>query len=205
MTPSILPSPRTWILHFKHHRTTILLHVDALQKLSSVRTELLAALYATNPNGTLNGHQIPDSESEVLLARPRDQNDLSAGWETIGEDDEEESFVPEEDKKGKGKAAAGSAKGRPSKDKITDCPQGAGLRDGGIVAFKFRSEMEAARKDEDEGIDVEGDEEKLDGETLVGEPPSEAWDVVVPTMEETYGEEGAAQGMDTEAVESSGK
>lgn len=193
MAPAILPSPRSWILHFKHHRSTILLHVDPLQKLSSVRTELLAALYATQPSGLFNGHRIPDGEGEVILARPRDQNDLSAGWEKIGEDEDDE-LVPEEDKKGKGKAVVGSAsaKGKASKDKITDCPQGVGLRDGGIVAFRFRSEAEGARKEEDEGIDVDEEDEKLDGETLVGEPEKEVWDVVVPTMEETYGEEGAA-------------
>ena len=60
------------------------------------------------------------------------------------------------------------------------------MRDGGVVAFRFRSEKDAEAANRDEG--VEDMEEKLDGETLVGDPVAERWDVVVPSMEETYGD-----------------
>ncbi|TKA75653.1 hypothetical protein B0A55_05005 [Friedmanniomyces simplex] len=189
MTPAIRPRPSTWILRFKHHRTTILLHVDPLQKLSSVRAELLKAVRQTCPHGTLNGHTVPDDEGDVLLARPVDSDDLSLGWQALEREDEVEKAV-KEDAKGKGKAAVGSSANKAGKDKLTACPQGVGLQDGGVVAFKFRSELDAVARDKDEGIEVEeDDEDRLDGETLVGAGgPPEKWDVVVPTLEETYGD-----------------
>ncbi|KAK5144472.1 hypothetical protein LTR32_003623 [Rachicladosporium monterosium] len=62
------------------------------------------------------------------------------------------------------------------KGKPTDCPQAVGLRDGDMVAFRFRSEGE-------------GDEGEQDGGTVVGESGAlEKWDVVVPTLEDTYGD-----------------
>lgn len=70
-----------------------------------------------------------------------------------------------------------------------DCPQGAGLRDGGIVAFKFRTE------DEEWGrVEGEGDEMVV----AEDEAEREEWDVVVPTLEETYGEGLPVVGQDGE-------
>ncbi|KAK5722753.1 hypothetical protein LTR15_005986 [Elasticomyces elasticus] len=190
MTPTIRPKPTTWILRFKHHRTTVLLHVDPLQSLAAIRAELLKAVTQTNPSGRLNGHTIPQDANEVLLARPSDSQDLSLGWESL--EVHEVEGASREDGKGKGKAVVGSSTGakRGSKDKLVDCPQAVGLQDGGVVAFKFRSEFTAAARDEDEGIEVDEEYGGLDGETLVGEGAGtpEKWDVVVPTMEETYGD-----------------
>ena len=175
-----------------------MLHVDPLQKLPAVRAELLKAIQQTNPSGHLNGQAIPEDPSEILLARPMDSNNLDLGWEAIERDVDdglEEALKEDAKGKGKGKAAVGSSasakKGSSAKD-VADCPQGVGLRDGGIVAFKFRSEGAdaVATRDKDEGIDVDDEEGGLDGETLVGEERRETWDVVVPTLEDTYGDEG---------------
>jgi hypothetical protein len=194
MTPSVVPTAKTWILRFKHHTTTILLHVEPLQQWTSVRNELLKAIHETNPSGSLNDHAIPDSGAEIMLARPVDINDLKQGWETIERDDDslQEALA---DAKGKGKAAAGTSKARAGKNNVTDTPQGAGLRDGGVVAFKFRSEAEA---EVDEGIELEEGGED-DGVVVVEKKP-ERWDVVVPTLEDVYGDEraGAGGGVDAE-------
>jgi len=197
MTPSIKLNSRTWTLRFKNHRSTILLHVDPLQQLNSVRAELLKAVRQSHPDGKLNGYAIPDDETDILLARPADINDLTLGWEPLEHDDSLDDALVEEKSTGKGKGKAGSSKAKSGKDKLSDCPQGAGLRDGGVVAFKFKGQAQAEREAADEGIEVE-DEEKLDGETLVGTETAEKWDVVVPSMEETYGdgEEGEGQEED---------
>ena len=180
MTPSIKPTSTTWTLRFKFARTTILLHVDPLQPLPSVRAELLKAVQQTFPSGSMHGTTIPESESDIMLARPVDDADLELGWEALEVDDL--ALGDEESVKGKGKA---------KKNKITDCPQGAGLRDGGVVAFKFRSQ--AGGEGEQVMEDSDEEEEKEDwestGQTLVGEPVAEKWNVVVPTMEETYRDE----------------
>ncbi|KAF2768937.1 hypothetical protein EJ03DRAFT_111084 [Teratosphaeria nubilosa] len=188
MTPSIQPTSKTWTLRFKHHRTTVLLHVDPLQKLSSVRAELLKAVQQTCPDGKFDGHAIPTNEADILLARPSDINNLSLGWEPLQHDFDLDAALTEADTgKGKGKASVSAAQGKPGRSQVTDSVQGAGLRDGGVVAFKFRGEGDGGAQADDEGVDVEG-EDRLDGETLVGEPVTENWDVVVPSMEEIYGD-----------------
>jgi hypothetical protein len=194
MTPAIKPTPNTWTLRFKHHRATVLLHVDPLQKLHSVRAELLKAVWQTARDGKLNGHAIPTDANDILLARPVDINDLTAGWEQLEADDGLEEALRQADAKGKSaaSASASSKASKANKDIATDSPMGAGLTDGGVVAFKFRSEMEGARDQGgvDEGVDVEAGGEELEGETLVGEPGRQAWDVVLPSMDETCGENG---------------
>jgi hypothetical protein len=188
--PTANPPPRVWCLRFKLNRTTTLLHVDAQQTFSSIRSELLSALRATHPSGTLSGtlsngtpitYTLPSTPDDIALAKPKDPNDLSAGWETIGDFDG--LFFDEEVGKGKGKGRESLAAKR--NVNVNDCPQGAGLRDGGVVGVRFRGEEEKVRR-----------QRLMDGELDVDEIAREGmgieegeWDVVVPTMEETYGEE----------------
>jgi hypothetical protein len=75
---------------------------------------------------------------------PIDKNDLTQGWVAL-----EIARM----QNGDGESVGGKG------DKMNETPKGAMLRDGGVLAFKFR-----------EG----GDEEEDDGE----------WDVVVPSYEE---------------------
>lgn len=193
----ITPNSRTWTLRLKHHRTTILLHADPIQKLSSLRTELLLALRETNPSGELDGYKIPQNADEIILAKPLDINDLSAGWERLEQKasfaDDTDASTPDGKGKGKAKAAvtavpgAGAgAKGKAGANKLTDCPQAVGLRDGGIVAFRFRSE------DVEAGSGKDGVEEGFEMLEEDKREEAEKWDVVVPTIEETYAEEDGA-------------
>ena len=190
--PSTHPNPKTWILRFKSHRTTILLHIDPLQTFSTIKAELLNALEQTHRDGTLDGQPIPKNSDEILLAGPRDHNDLSLGFESIESaiDEESDAVVGAGKGKGKGKAAAASnasnskaAVGRGGKGQLKDCPQGVGLRDHGVVAFKFRRKedevMSSVESEDDEGIAVSREDMQVE----------EDWDVVVPSFEETYGEE----------------
>ena len=186
------PTPRTWTLRFKHQRTTVLLHVDPLQKFPSVKTDLLKAIKDSHPNGKLNGLSVPDSADEVKLAKPKDPNDLRAGWQTL---EPQLGLVAEDEgsAKGKGKAAASSTS-KLSKNGAAaqDCPQAAKLRDGAVIAFKFKAskdeEWEKVGKygEEDEAIEVAEDDAE------------EVWDVVVPTVEETYGEGGPLPEVDVQ-------
>ncbi|KAK0288451.1 hypothetical protein LTS00_009662 [Friedmanniomyces endolithicus] len=183
MTPAIRPKSSTWILRFKHHRTTILLHVDPLQEFTSIRAELLKAIQQTCPHGSLNGHAIPEDAGELLLARLVDSNDLSLGWKTLAKD-AGEGMEQEGKSKGKASAVMANSGKKVVKGKPTDCPQAVGLRDGDMVAFRFRSEVGTATKDQDEV-----DKGEQDGETVVGDSGvREKWDVVIPTLEDTYGD-----------------
>lgn len=166
------PSPRTWTLRFKHNRSTILLEVDPLQKMSLVREELLQALNETNASGTINGLRIPPNPDHIKLGRAVDRNNLTLGYTSI---DNEFDDSGAGSGKGKGKSAVGttSGKAKASANGVNDCPQGAGFRNGDVVAFKF------ANGDDDEPEDEDDVAEK--------------WDVVVPTLEDTYGDDGEAQ------------
>ncbi|RMZ17314.1 hypothetical protein D0862_00857 [Hortaea werneckii] len=186
MAPPIILNSQTWTIRFKHQRTTVLLHVDPQQQLDSVRAELLKALSQVCPDGILHGHRLPDSEADILLAVPTDINDLSLGWDAVDRDEAVENAIEEEkgSSKGKGKAGA-TGKGKASAGRSSDCPQTVGFRDGGIVAFKFKTQREAER-----------DAHMATDEALVSGGEKEHWDVVVPTLDETYAEGEEAEGAE---------
>jgi hypothetical protein len=155
--PTANPPARVWCLRFKLNRATILLHVDAQQTFGSIRAELLAALQATHPSGIFKGtlrdgtpveYPLPTTSEDIALAKPNDINDLNAGWETIGDFNEGLFFDEEFGSKGrgKGKQTAAVAAKHASARSVNDCPQGAGLRDGGAVAVRFRLADEKARR-----------------------------------------------------------
>lgn len=181
--PAPDPTSKHLTIRFKNAKTTLLLHILPTQSLSSVRAEVLSAVKQTNPSGVFNGKPIPSDASEVILAQPADVNDLSRGWERVNTNPD-----ADDDVSGKGKGRATTiGRARPSQDTI----QALGLRDGGVLAFRFKSEDDAdsenKRKHTDEGVSVE----ELEGEILVGEP--EKWNVVMPTLDEMYGENAAPE------------
>ncbi|KAI7464459.1 hypothetical protein D0860_04123 [Hortaea werneckii] len=184
MAPPIKLNTHTWTIRFKHQRTTVLLHVDPQQQLDSVRLELLKALEQACPDGTLDGHRLPENEADILLAVPTDINDLSLGWDAVDRDEAVENAIEEEKGSNKGKRKAGATgKGKASASRSSDCPQTVGFRDGGIVAFKFKTQREAER-----------DGNMATDEALVSGGEKEQWDVVVPTLDETYAEGEGAEG-----------
>jgi len=154
---AITPSPLTWTLRFKHHKSTTLLHVDPLQSMDSMKSELLRALQIIHTNHRLpNGTAIPSKSSDVIFGIPVDVHDLSLGWKRVDADDDD--F--EDDAQTKNKKSVRAA-GFPK-----DNPTAAGLKDGSVVAYRFTTDG----AQEDEGISgVEEDK----------------WDVVLPSMDDT--------------------
>lgn len=129
------PTPSTWTLRLKSHRTTVLLHVDPLSAFSTIKSQLHTALTETGLQATEHGPsiQLPDTASDIQLGRPLDPLDSGAGF-TLGEweDAEQDSDVAieEEGGRGKGKATKKTGSGK-------DCPKGAGLKDGAVLAFRW--------------------------------------------------------------------
>lgn len=154
------PTPQTWTLRLKSHRTTILLHIDPLTTFTTIKSTLYTALQETGFRADSHGPEIPlpSSPSAIQLGRPIDPLDVSQGfalgeWETPVEDDE--VAVEDEAVKGKGKG-----KGKKVQGGVEDCPKGAGLKDGAVLAFRWEG---------DEG--TEGDD----------------WGVKVASFEDAYG------------------
>lgn len=155
MTP---PTPQTWTLRLKSHRTTVLLHTDPLSTFDTLKSKLYTALTETGLQLTEHGPSIalPSSFSDIQLGRPLDPLDPSAGF-TLGEwEDVEDDDVAIEDEadqgKGKGKAARKTASAK-------DCPKGAGLRDGAVLAFRWA------------GLEADG----------------KSWGVQIASFEDAYG------------------
>ncbi|PNS13913.1 hypothetical protein CAC42_1404 [Sphaceloma murrayae] len=133
-------TPQTWTLLFKYQTSTILLHAARDQTFTSLKSDLLSALRATSRDDHFAGLPIPSDPSEVHLGKPLDAADLSKGWETVEpteEDEEMEEAMEQLD------GARGKGKGRAAKKSSgLDCPAGAGLRDGSVLAFRFGMDSE---------------------------------------------------------------
>jgi hypothetical protein len=161
------PTPTTWTLRLKSHRTTVFLHIDPLTPFATIKETLHAALAETGLTPFEGGPPIalPSSASSIQLGRPADPLDASQGfvlgeWESAPSDDE--VAIEDEDEgtgtgkgKGKGRAAASSASatakgkgkgGRSERAGDYYCPKGAGLRDGAVLAFRW--EGDGTDKDE---------------------------------------------------------
>ena len=152
------PLPQTSLtLFFKQHRTTIALLCPPTASFSNIRSDLLSALTSIHPEG-LNDTPLPTSGEDIILGVPLDKNDFTKGWTNleIPEFDEEELA--------KAKGAKGVRKG----SVINQTPLGAGLKDGGALAFRFRREGEGDGEDE---MDID----------------SEDWDVVLASLEDEGG------------------
>ncbi|KAI9828523.1 MAG: hypothetical protein M1819_006579 [Sarea resinae] len=163
--PSNDPGPLSWTLRFKHHKTTILLFVEPLQSFHSIKMGLIQALNATRPDGKLDGLAIPSDPEEVLLGLPRNPHDLGEGWVAL---EIPEVEILEEDG---GKRKIGGKQGI-----LNTSPQGAKLKDGAVLAFKFRrnvADMDA------HGMALEDEEQ---------------WDVLVPSYEDEYGSQAEEGG-----------
>jgi hypothetical protein len=130
-----------------------------------LKTELLDALHERYPAGLPNptpGSKkqlepdeyipIPDDSKDVALAVPVDVHNIEKGWRQLGR--------PGEDALG-----------------LKESPKTLGIKDGGVLAFRFRGE------DERDGDD---DEEEAEGEE-VGED-TQKFVVEWPSYDETYGE-----------------
>ena len=140
------PSPQTWTLRLKSHRTTVLLHIDPLHTFTAIKSQLYTALQETGFQATEHGPSIelPASPSDIQLGRPVDPLDPSQGfvlgeWETIDDEDLELSESGDGGK-GKGKAPAKASKKSVGTGNVKDCPKGAGLKDGVVLAFRWKGD-----------------------------------------------------------------
>lgn len=177
------PAPLTWTLRLKIHKCTVLLVADPLAPLGHVKTELLRALQARYPAGTIptasGPARIPSSENDILLAKPVDIHNVDKGWwrmVIVGE----ENDANDEDDGGMDGASDAKAKGRKKSTTTTngdasafETPKHAGLKDGSVLAIRFKSHTSAKERDEGLGFDVE--EEGM------------GWDVVIPSYEDFTG------------------
>ncbi|KAI9880816.1 MAG: hypothetical protein M1830_000252 [Pleopsidium flavum] len=157
------PDTLQWTLRFKQNKTTILLFVDPGQSFDSIKQDLLDALKKSGRT-ELNGEPVPSDSDHVLLGLPMDKNDLSKGWVKLE--------IPEteiEDGLGAKKKVGGK------KSILNASPQGAGLKDGAVLAFRF---SESGDKVDEEGLEVGYGK----------------WDVVIPSYEDEYGSQADGQG-----------
>ena len=127
--------------------------MEQTQSFSSIKSDLLHAL-KTRGYTEINQQSLPSNADDITLGLPIDKNDPSKGW--VGLD------IPAmdvEDETGSKKKVGGK------KCVLNASPLGAGLRDGSLLAFKFRR-VDAKRDDDD--LDMDDSD----------------WDVVMPSYDE---------------------
>jgi hypothetical protein len=175
------PSPQTWTLRLKSHKTTVLLHVDPLHTFSTIKSYLYDALQDTELKNPETGESIPlpSSPSDIQFGRPVNINDAHEGFQ-LGEWEYPVSEEEEEEGKGKGKAKAsvksngGTTAGTAN---VKQCPKGAGLKDGAVLAFRWAGD---GNWDGEEEVDVD--------QGRVGKSGN-MWGVKLASFEDAYGVE----------------
>ncbi|MCJ1246916.1 hypothetical protein MMC30_004127 [Trapelia coarctata] len=145
--------PSLWTFRFKQHKITVLLFVEQTQTFTSIKSDLLEALRKCG-HSELNGQPLPTDPEDVILGVPVDRNDIAKGW--VGLD------IPVMEN---GDSLEDTKKRRKKDSVLSGSPLGAGLKDGAMLAFKF--------KGEDAEMDGDGSEAD-DGN----------WDVIIPSYEE---------------------
>ncbi|MCJ1365702.1 hypothetical protein MMC16_004827 [Acarospora aff. strigata] len=156
------PDPLQWTLRFKQHKTTILLFVEPGQSFDSIKQNLLDALKKTGRT-EINGVSLPSDAQHVVFGVPLEKNDFSRGWVKLE--------IPETDVED---GAGGKKKVGGKKSILNSSPQGAGLKDGAALAFRF---LEGG-----DGLDEDG-----------LEADHGKWNVVIPSYEDEYGSQAEAQ------------
>lgn len=137
--PSKAPNPQQWTLRFKQHKTTVLLFVNQSQSFTSIKQELLDSLKATGI-ADIGGNLLPADPEAIVFGVPIDMNDTDKGWVPL-----EIPEVSDTDTKGKG-VKKGSV--------LNQSPLGAGLKDGAMLAFKFKDPDSQDIMDLDDEWDV---------------------------------------------------
>lgn len=153
---------------------------------------------------------IPSDPSRVQLAKPTDPHDPAKGWTRLYTSDEPTPFAnaPNTQSAANGGTAVDplskKRKAHPDSDaqtaqipgtEIVDTPKGAGLRDGGVLAFRFSGAGVAngvtggkgGVKMEDDVNMEQGDEDGGVGMDVDDAEDGEGWDVVLPSYEDAAG------------------
>lgn len=112
-----------------------MLLVSQSQPFTTIKQDLLEAIKATGISD-INGAQLPSDPEAIVFGLTVDKNDISKGWVPLKIPEVEDG-----DTRGKG-VEKGSV--------LNENPLGAGLKDGALLAFKFRETDD----DEDDEWDV---------------------------------------------------
>lgn len=120
------------------------------QSFTSIKAELLEAIKATGIH-EISGYKVPENADDIVLGVPVDKNDLSYGWVDLEIPEREDDAV-----------IGSKSKGVKKNSVLNSSPQGAGLKDGAILAFRFTT-------------DGDQDESNIDGSD---------WDVIMPSYDD---------------------
>ncbi|EAW23983.1 uncharacterized protein NFIA_035510 [Aspergillus fischeri NRRL 181] len=148
--------PLSLTLLFKKHKTTVLLMLPPHETITTAQEMLLKALQSRGIK-EINGDPVPEEFSDIEFGVTVDKNDLEKGWSKL------EIAMPELENSGTSKRGAGKQTSLKAAD----------IRNGQVIAFRFRKPREQSEKDGDLDIDLE-----------LEDP---GWDVVVPSLDDEEG------------------
>ena len=137
-------------LRFKIHRLTVLLACNETESFETLKNDVLDAIKATGLKD-IDGEKLPEEPQDVIFGVPMDKNNMDKGWVNLE--------IPEFDE-GETKKKGGVKKG----SVLNASPVGAGLKDGDMLAVRFRK--------------APIDEMELDDD----------WEVTLPNLDDAYDE-----------------
>jgi hypothetical protein len=149
--------PLSLTLLFKKHKTTVLLMLPPHETITTAQEMLLKALQSRGIK-EINGDSVPQDFPEIEFGVAVDMNDLEKGWSKL------EIAMPELENGGTSKRGAGKRTSLKAAD----------IRNGQVIAFRFRKPREQPETHGDLDIDAE-----------LEDP---GWDVVVPSLDDEEGE-----------------
>ena len=161
---AVTPQHETLLLKNSTH--TILVSQLPTAPISSIKRDLLKALASRGISELPLGTPVPSVEEieKVQLGLAIDRKDLTKGFKLL----RESPLIDGEEGKGKGKAKAVPK----SKNSLTnDTVIGAGLRDGDVIAFRFKISDEKSVDGED--FDMMGD---------LDDDQERTWNVILPSF-----------------------
>ena len=155
--PAALPTPEHITLFLKQHKHTVLLSVIPTTPFAEIKSLLLATLQSRNVT-LIDGAPLPNEPEEIEFGVLRNKRNPAEGWVSL---DVKEMEVY--DTKG-GKRKVGGPK-----SVLNESPAGAGLSDGSMLAFRFRTKRKEDSPEDNDNMEIEDDP---------------GWNVILPSYDD---------------------
>jgi hypothetical protein len=160
-----LPTPEHITLLLKNHKQTVLLSVTPETSFADIKSLLLAALKSRNI-ASIDNTPLPDEPEAIEFGVLRNKKNPAEGWMSL--------VIKEVEV---GDAKGGKRKVGGKKSVLNESPAGAGLGDGSILAFRFRT------KPKEEALEQEGENGNEDDDEM-GIEDDPGWNVIFPSYDD---------------------
>lgn len=140
-----LPTPEHNTLLLKNHKQTVLLSVLPTTPIPEIKSLLLAAIKSLNID-SIGNQSVPEAAEDIEFGILKNKKDPGEGWVPL---------IIKETDSGDGKL--GKKKPAGKKNLLNESSAGAGLVDGSIIAFRFKTKDQPVEVEDDDEMELEAD------------------------------------------------